>query len=194
MKARKGFVSNSSSTSFTFAHKGKDIGELYDQIHKYNQYFDLHYYNCYDNKSLRIGAGDVVDAIQQCDIKERPDYCEPITFTIDEHIKDLKSHLERDKKYFQKVVKQMDANPEKAKNLNSCYSYALEQVFEAEKKIEDFEKLKEDRFTTVHVIGFGDNDGDVCGTDVGVVMDYEGRNIYINKHDFYVVTEQNRWK
>jgi hypothetical protein len=52
--------------------------------------------------------------------------------------------------------------------------------------------MKKRGFKTVHIIGFGDNHGEICGGIVGNVMDYAGRHIYIDKDGFIVFTEQNR--
>ena len=46
--------------------------------------------------------------------------------------------------------------------------------------------------TSVFVIGFGDNHGQISGVGLGTVMDYEGRYIDIDEKDFVVFTEQNR--
>jgi len=51
-------------------------------------------------------------------------------------------------------------------------------------------RTKSKGLNSVLQIGFGDNHGDVCGGDVGTVMDYEGRHIRINKDDFVVITEK----
>jgi hypothetical protein len=53
MKIRWGFVSNSSSTSFTFIYKGNFV----DVLRKYNQYFDLYYEN------MHINVEDVIHSI-----------------------------------------------------------------------------------------------------------------------------------
>jgi len=49
-------------------------------------------------------------------------------------------------------------------------------------------------FDWILEVGFGDNHGDFAGGDLGVVMDYEGRRIYIVDADrgFYYTTEQSR--
>ncbi len=41
MKVRKGFVSNSSSTSFAFITKGNTLEDVYEAMRNYREYFHL---------------------------------------------------------------------------------------------------------------------------------------------------------
>ena len=52
--------------------------------------------------------------------------------------------------------------------------------------------LKKAGFEHFFKIDFGDNDGDISGEGMGMIMDYEGRYLHISKDDIYLYTEQNR--
>ncbi len=172
MKIRQGFVSNSSSTSFTFMIKGDKMEDVYDLIKKYNQYFDL-YYSSWDDEKMHCTADNVVKAIKEVkNVK---------LIRIEKFKKDLEEHRERISKELEK---------EKSKDyLNDWYFKDLMDMMEKEITIDDTVKSG---FKNVLIIGFGDNDGEISGDPIGTTMDYEGRCISINKPDFIVFTEQNR--
>ena len=54
------------------------------------------------------------------------------------------------------------------------------------------EDLKKNGFEHFFRIDFGDNHGDISGEGMGMIMDYEGRNLHLSKDDIYLFTEQNR--
>jgi hypothetical protein len=72
------------------------------------------------------------------------------------------------------------------------YAFLQERKQELESKLVILKQAEKRGLNTVLVIGFGDHDGDVSGGDVGMAMDYEGRNISIDARDLIVFTEQNR--
>ena len=79
MKTRNGFVSNSSSTSFTFCYKGDGIKPLTDLIlTKYREQFN----RSYDEWSCR--AQDVVEAIESC-FKSDNEWCKASPVFIDKN-------------------------------------------------------------------------------------------------------------
>jgi hypothetical protein len=99
----------------------------------------------------------------------------------------------------QEVVKEIDDSIKSWKNvikdqekrgINDDW-YMQDLLDEASRKSDTEDAIKAG-FTKALIINFGDNHGDVCGGDVGNTMDYEGRNIHINKPDLIVTTEQNR--
>jgi hypothetical protein len=65
MKIRQGFVSNSSSTSFTFIHKGDDLTELYKQIKQWDQYFQLRFDAYGEKETWCINEDNVINALQE---------------------------------------------------------------------------------------------------------------------------------
>ena len=183
MKTRNGFVSNSSSTSFTMCFKGEDISGLYKMIEKYSNYFDLFNAWIRDDEMLRCSAQDVIDAIKSVKVihmhdnnEDTWDTCQ--LYTIDEYLSALNESLER-------------MQGRKCKE-NSFSSWIMEHIFKLQDEIVETKRLKERGINKVFKVHFGDHDGPFAGTDIGLIMDYEGRDIRINKEDFYVTTEQAR--
>lgn len=171
MKIRDSFVSNSSSTSFTFIFKGDKIEDLFDLIRKYNQYFDL-YFTSYDEKELHCTAEDVIRSIEAI----KSDLGLTSIYSFHQDIKTRMRDLEKmPKESKDRIVKWYDT-----KNQNYIAEESI--VEEATKK----------EFKSVLIIDFGDNHGNISGGNVGYCMDYEGRDISINKPDLIVMTEQNR--
>ena len=176
MKIRQGFVSNSSSTSFTFCFKGEGIKPLCDLIlTKYSDQFTCDYdeYHC--------SALEVVRAIRGCFKSSRIEL-----ISVDEVIADNVAYLKRIKK----DIKRAKVEP-KISWPNEVDHYT-NHMFEVEAKIEKMKSIKEKGLTTVLMVGFGDNHGEVCGGRVGNAMDYAGREIGIDNEDLVVFTEQNR--
>jgi hypothetical protein len=171
VKIRNGFVSNSSSTSFTFIFKGSSADDLYAMINKYNQYFDLYYdISNVDGTSIPVHctAEDVINALKTLKLNVVP---------IKEHRIDIHKHL-----------KQYELYDRHDKEGDFWVQTIVDQVM----KEEDLKDAEKNGFTCSVVVGFGDNNGDISGGDIGYCMDYEGRAIHINKPDFIVTTEQNR--
>lgn len=169
MKIRNGFVSNSSSTSFTFCFKGKNIKDLTDLIlTKYRDSFKRSYdeYHC--------NALDVVKAIEEC-IKE--------CVSIDKVILDTMAILEGTLEY-----------TERHKDKKDRYFIEMELRLkqELENKIEKLKGIREKGLNSVVIIGFGDNHGDVSGGNIGYAMDYGGRDIDINNDDLVVFAKMDR--
>lgn len=178
MKIRNGFVSNSSSTSFTFCFKGEGIGPLTDLIlTKYCEQFSRSYDEWHCN------AMDVVEAIE---FRSKPDsdFHKVSCDSIDKVIADEQANLE----YANEDVE--NAKKDKKSCLSMDYEIEIKQTLEA--KIQKLESTKKKGLTTVLRIGFGDNHGEVQGGNLGYAMDYDGRYIDINEDDLVVFTEQNR--
>jgi hypothetical protein len=178
MKIRTGFVSNSSSTSFTFCYKGEGIKPLTDLIlTKYRNRFELSYDEWHCN------AQDVVEAIEGC-FGSKNEYDKITPVSIDQVIRDVENYLADTEVWLEE---------ESRKNKDSWlvihYSKHIQKL---QKKISRLKNLKKEGLTTVLIVGFGDNDGNISGGNVGNAMDYEGRNIDINNDDLVVFTEQNR--
>ena len=187
MKIRNAFVSNSSSTSFTFCFKGNDIETLYAMILKYNKYFKLAF-NCYDDITYSCNALDIVNSIK-CVMKSNEkaeEWCKIKIVPVDDIVKREEESI---KEYEKEIEKE-----EKEKNPNRTWSieYLEQDIRHCEKTIKNFERIKKNGLDHAIQIGFGDNHGEVCGGDIGYSMDYEGRSIHILEKDFAVFTEQNR--
>jgi len=174
MKIRNGFVSNSSSTSFTFCYKGKGIKPLTNLIlTKYSSNFE----RCYDEWSCN--ASDVVKAIENCfEHGNKWDKIKPV------HIDKI---IEQEEFSLKRVIEDMEQEKDEYWKQRSI---EREQTLEA--KIRKLQSIKEKGLTTVLIVGFGDSHGEVSGGSIGYAMDYDGRCIDINGKDLVVFTEQNR--
>lgn len=177
MKTRRGFVSNSSSTSFTFCFKGRSVKALSDVIlTQYRDRFRLSYdeYHC--------NALDIIEAI------ERVAQTSGRLKTIKEHMEFIKTEIENNESEIAEEGRESMA----ASGSGCFYTFLQERKQELERQLVIFKQAEKRGLNTVLVIGFGDNDGDVSGGDIGMAMDYEGRNISIDAKDLVVFTEQNR--
>ena len=170
MKIRGGFVSNSSSTSFTFIFKGDKIEDLFNLIKKYNQYFDL-YFTDSGEKELHCTAEDVIKSMEEIKPNLKIENINSLRLYIKTRMRDL------------------EITSEKNKDHHDWYSEYLSDCMDKELLMEEAAKRE---FTNALVIDFGDNSGVISGGTVGYCMDYEGRSININKPDLIVTTEQNR--
>jgi len=173
MKLRNGFVSNSSSTSFTFIFKGSTIEDLFKTMQKYSSYFEL-YYTGYPGGPIACTVQEVIEAIRQTEHTEVVPF-EAWTAVQREHLESLETRI-NDKDltdtYFLNLL--LDESSMLAETVNHCASMDLAKN------------------SVVFTIDFGDNHGNVSGGTIGNIMDYEGRNISIKKPDFVVFTGQNR--
>ena len=176
MKIKSDFVTNSSSTSFTFAWKGDKI-DLMKELIKHSKDFDLQYED-YEDKLLTVDVWDIVRSIDDV-MKNNPEdaYYKPEIVSIDEKIKEVKRSIE----YYKELANDDDTG--------RWWSDSLE---EEEEKLKLFESIKEKGLLSTFTIGFGDNHGEICGGRIGYTMDYRGRHISINDSGLLVTTEQNR--
>lgn len=165
MKIRQGFVSNSSSTSFTFLFKTNDLNEAMRTLRKYKNRFDLaEPEGLYDaNISARINGHDVIDCIE-----ENVDNL----YSIDELISERKEEFEAFKDDYHGIGSQIKRE--------------LSHI------IANLEDVKENGFIYLFTINFGDNEGDISGGEIGNIMDYKGRDVKISECDLVMFTEQDR--
>lgn len=188
MKTRAGFVSNSSSTSFTFVHKGEDEQDLCDLMIKWHQYFELSDpYGDYGS----ISVTDVVSAIERLTFGAKDadqEWDKPSVYSIDKRIEELEA---QSKEYLERYHKELDKEADEESRYD-CSQWLHDYYWRFYEKACDLKRLKEKGFTTVHVVEFGDHHGHVSGGAVGNIMDYAGRDINMAKEDFVVFTEQNR--
>ena len=176
MKIRNGFVSNSSSTSFTFCFKGKDLKSLTDLLlTKYRNQFKRSF------EEWHCNVLDVVEAMEGC---FESDFHRKISvYPIDNYIREEKAAVDR----YTKDIKEHTGNQQK---------YLLDiftrEKLRCENKLKRLKTIKKRGLKSVVVIGFGDNHGDIQGGNLGYAMDYDGRYIDINNNDLVVFTELNR--
>ena len=140
------------------------MDHLFSRLRKYHQHFELE--NPYPDidDTLEIGVEDVIREIKKCNVN-------PVS--IDFIINRCKDELAN--------VESLPDSP-----------YKIEYILDAQEKCIEAERMKKDGFISAVNIDFGDNHGDVTGNGVGLIMDYEGRCIHINRSDFKVRTFQNR--
>jgi hypothetical protein len=153
--------------------KGDSIEDLYKLLRKYHKKFDIGF------DEYKTNAEEIIEAIK-C--------LEPITknkwsgyrlnsiadtlFNYNKRMHEIIEYLKADKPFLQE--------------------YYITELKDIKDKIEVVKKLRNKGFTTTIMIGFGDNDGDISGGNVGNTMDYEGRYLNIREDDFVIMTDQNR--
>jgi hypothetical protein len=175
MKIRTGFISNSSSTSFTFCIKGNTIKDLFTLFRKYHKKFDLQYDDYKINAETIIGSIKALEPTTNTRRRWGGYRLVPMAEVLDDSIKRMESIMG----YIQdEKIGMMD--------------YYKEELEDSKEKISYVKKLINKGFNTAIMIGFGDNDGEISGGAVGITMDYEGRGIKMNEPDFVIMTEQNR--
>ena len=189
MKTRTGFVSNSSSTSFTFIFKGNDVKALCDTIWKYRDHFklscDFGWSNLADSV-YHCNAQSVVEAIEGAFEQYKNDKYDKLeVVSIDKHIENLVGTIRNN----DETIAEDKKKNEKLYSCVDIYERYNERVSE---DIKQLRAAKKKGCTSVLVIGFGDGDGEVSGGDVGYCMDYKGREIHLYEKDFVVLTEQCR--
>jgi len=189
MKIRQGFVSNSSSTSFTFCFKGNKLEDLYTMISKYSKHFDLEHEG-WDDLQYKCNSGDIVKAIKgAAKSKSKYDFENISVVSIDDHIVNLKEQIVIN----DEAIKREQENKDKRYSATDLYSDLYsEWNSNIKDTIAKMRGLQKKGLTSICEIGFGDNHGQISGLGIGSIMDYEGRCININTKDFAVMTEQNR--
>ena len=186
MKIRNGFVSNSSSTSFTFCLKEASFDALYDKIRKHGDSFKL----SYDRSRGRDPDWAICNADSV--IKEIQEYVATQDKRQDwEHIKFIKTYDYIDE--MTRVIKSEEKWLKENEDENlSCINLYEETIIEYKAIVARLNRALRRGLKNVVIIGFGDNHGQICGCHVGLAMDYEGRKIEIEESDFFVFTKQNR--
>ena len=173
MKIRNDFITNSSSTNFVFAFKGKHRGDLYRLMkEKYADFFLSMEEELISEPTvdLECNVNDIIEAIKSVVHKTQ------VTSLL-EYIHGLhKRKID--------IIRLIN------KNEHSEYMYRF--VYEIESQIAMLNLAAEYGINKVLEVQFGDNHGHIHGTTVSKLMDYEGRNIKILSSDLVVLTEQMR--
>lgn len=178
MKIKQDFITNSSSTSFTFIFKG-DKFDLYEALLKRKEKFDI-IHNDYQGISYKINVWDVIRAIDSV-VRTTPEdlWLLPATRKIDVVLKEhkdnksyLKEHMTKEEQY--------------------TGSWYVDSISIVQHRIDLLNKAKSKGLTEVFVLGFGDNSGEISGKGVGAAMDDEGRKINIDDDDLIIFTDQER--
>lgn len=157
MKIRTGFVSNSSSTSFTFFTKKPGLKYLLLQIQKHKDKFDLA-----SEDVGRITASDVCEALAE--LKKQPKI-------IGKLIKNIEASIQYDQRWLERAK----ANP-----AEFVISHIADSISETKKELALVEQIQGQGFEYFLEVQFGDNHGDIQGDKVGTVMDYEGQGVSID--------------
>lgn len=170
--------------------KGDDMKGLEDMILKYRDSFKL---------SFDAGWGDTNDMVYHCnalDVIESiggaakrykdSEWDRVAVIAIDDYIASVVEDIKRNDKDIAEEKKSGDTGR------YSLFSLYEDHNRQLKTQLERARGAKKKGLNSVLVIGFGDNHGQVCGGDVGMCMDYEGRRIDIDESDFKVITEQNR--
>jgi hypothetical protein len=189
MKIKGDFVTNSSSTSFTFLFKGKSILDLFSLMRKYKKHFMLEIPEFYDGDKVEkanINVEDVIDSIEDAITNTNKHYF----WNEDEYLKiqDISDVENRIISYLDDSLKEVADDRIKGEKTPQ---YVYDTIRQFTKQLDLLEKAKENDFKALE-IGFGDNHGEVCGGYVGYTMDYAGRSIRIEEEDLIVYTEQDR--
>lgn len=180
MKAKADFVTNSSSTSFTFIFKGNHI-DLFKGIINRAELFNLNM-SAY-NMDHSIDVWDVIRAIDSVIRTSGEDlWIKPGIGTIDEKIREYINEIDD----IEGARLQGFGNDEWRKKWDD------ERLEQLRADIKTLKAAKAKGLTSMFIVGFGDNDGEISGGSVGTTMDYEGRHIKVNDDDFIIMTEQNR--
>lgn len=158
-------------------------------IWKYRKYFDLSRdfgWSNSDDCVYSCNAQDVVNAIEGAVERYKDDKYDRLeVVSIDKHIKSLVATIKNNDK-------EIAEGKEKEEKFYSCVDIYERYNDQLKLSVKRLRTAKKNGCTSVFVIGFGDNHGEVYGGDVGYCMDYEGRGIHLYEKDFVVLTEQNR--
>jgi len=175
MKIKQDFVTNSSSTSFTFVFKGTTRNDLFEQLYKNKEEFNLEY-DTWDDRLFKMEVWDIISTILGFIKKDKYDrYYKPDIYPVASLVEYIEKEIQDMKKYIQDTD---DGN-------KSMISYYDSDINKREKDLKEINRLIDtgEIFSTFE-LSFG-NDGVVSG-DLGTVMemecvwdDYENKEFFI---------------
>lgn len=192
MKMRHGFVSNSSSTSFTFIFNGSTTEDLCKVLKEYAGHFKLRF-EMFEGDVYRCTVDDVIEALKNTVIdnpsdEQRESWHTVYPISIEEAIQNVDNEIEDSQK---EILRLHDEEVDGKDNAWLIKIYRDGQYEDINKQIL-LKEAKSRGLDRVIIIEFGDNHGHIQGGEIGYAMDYEGRYIRINQDDLVVVTDQCR--
>lgn len=173
MLFRLGHVTNSSSTTHILMWKG-DLDNLRELLEAHIECFRLTHEIGWDEtaREVTLDPEEVINAI--------------IRVIRDEHrvtpVKTWVAQVEHE-------LRRLERDQEADQNSVHWRDYWAQRTQVLQRRIA---LVNAKGYTAMAAVDFGDNHGDVRGCDMGIVMDYAGRNIHIVTPKLAHTTEQNR--
>ena len=180
MKIRRGFVSNSSSSSFILTFRGDSEEDCFKAMKEHSALFNLRQYDHICN------VNDVIGMIKSC-IMSPPDIDkikgDPYCWDENCYMFDLSFIVEKKEEELNEAKKTY----EEEKDDKFVAKYYSEVIRDLEKDLEAYKKAKERGHNKAIHIECGDNHGHVSGTNASTAMDYALGDERITKDDLCII-------
>lgn len=197
MKTRNGFVSNSSSTSFTFIFKGDNFNDFARLMKKYKKHFKLSYPDAWwsgeENTSTEYDYQDIINAIRCVIDREKiPEYEDKVAILpVETLIKEYQEQIKLYEEEVQDILFQRAKDDEAKREYDYVNSDDYLRIYQD--GLESFragiQKLEKRRNHIYIKLEFGDNHGQIQGRGLGATLDQMGREIKLEEEDFWLLTE-----